>query len=231
MSESAGYLSAVEVYDHAPKQSAFGVGGVLRFAYADPPYFGLAAKFYGHLHAEAADYDKLETHAALIAKLCAEYDGWAMSLHTPTLRDILPLCPPDVRVMAWVKPFASFKPGVGVAYAWEPLIVRGGRRRTREQLTVRDWCSCNITLKRGFTGAKPEGVVEWLLEVLNVEPQDVFDDLFHGSGAVSCAVANYFARPKLALSTGVEEGCEFPGMRVELPKGESVASEGRKDNE
>ncbi len=192
-------------YDPAPLAEKAGSGGSgrsLRFAYADPPYYGLAAKFYGHLHTEAADYDKLETHAALIAKLCAEYDGWAMSLHTPTLRDILPLCPPDVRVMAWVKPFASFKPGVGVAYAWEPLIVRGGRRRTREQFTVRDWCACNITLRRGFTGAKPEGVIEWLLEVLNVEREDVFDDLFHGSGAVSRAVANYFARPQLGLSVG-----------------------------
>ncbi len=160
----------------------------LRFAYADPPYFGLAAKFYGHLHTEAADYDKLETHAALIARLCDEYDGWAMSLHTPTLRDILPLCPPDVRVMAWVKPFASFKPGVGVAYAWEPIIVRGGRRRTREQHTVRDWHACNITLRRGFAGAKPEGVIRWLLEVWNAQKTDTIDDLFPGSGAVSCAL-------------------------------------------
>lgn len=163
----------------------------LRFAYADPPYYGLAAKFYGHLHPDAADYDKLETHAALIERMNAEYDGWAMSLHAPALRDILPLCPTDCRVMAWVKPFASFKPGVGVAYAWEPIIVRGGRRRTREQLTVRDWHACNITLKRGFCGAKPEGVVRWLLDVLNAEKHDTIDDLFPGSGAVSVAIEKW----------------------------------------
>ena len=156
----------------------------LRLAYADPPYYGLAAKFYGHLHSAAADYDKLESHKALIERMCDEYDGWAMSLHTPTLKNILPLCPDDVRVMAWVKPFASFKPGVGVAYAWEPLIVRGGRRRRRDQLTVRDWHACNITLRRGFTGAKPAGVVRWLLDVLNAEKTDTIDDLFPGSGAV-----------------------------------------------
>lgn len=177
----------------------------MRFAYADPPYLGLAAKFYGHLHADAAAYDKLETHAALIDRLCSKYDGWAMSLHSPSLREILPLCPSDVRVMPWVKPFASFKPGVGVAYAWEPLIVRGGRKRTRQQHTVRDWHACNITLRRGFTGAKPEGVVEWLLQVLNVQPQDSFDDIFHGSGAVAQAVANYFSAPHLALSEQPEE--------------------------
>lgn len=193
---------------NAPSPVVAPVGAVkaepLRFAYADPPYFGLAAKFYGHLHPNAADYDRLETHAALIARLCSEYDGWAMSLHAPSLRDILPLCPPDVRVMPWVKPFASFKPGVGVAYAWEPLIVRGGRRRSREQLTVRDWCACNITLQRGFQGAKPARVIEWVLEVLNVQPQDTFDDIFAGSGAVSRAVANYFAHPQLVFQAPEE---------------------------
>jgi hypothetical protein len=28
----------------------------------------------------------------------------------------------------WVKPFAAFKPNVGLAYTWEPVILRGGRR-------------------------------------------------------------------------------------------------------
>lgn len=163
----------------------------MRFAYADPPYLGLAAKFYGHLHPEAAAYDRPETHQALIDRMCAEYDGWAMSLHSPSLRTILPMCPADVRVMAWVKPFASFKPGVGVAYAWEPVIVRGGRKRTRDQRTVRDWVSENITLKRGFTGAKPTAFVWWLLEVLNVQPKDTVDDLFPGSGAVTRALEGW----------------------------------------
>lgn len=165
----------------------------MRFAYADPPYLGLAAKFYGHLHVDAADYDKPEAHQALIDRMCAEYDGWAMSLHSPSLRQILPMCPPDVRVMSWVKPFASFKPGVGVAYAWEPIIVRGGRRRTKAQRTVRDWIAENITLKRGFTGAKPAAVIYWLLEVWNVQPSDVIDDLFPGSGAVTAALDGWRA--------------------------------------
>lgn len=163
----------------------------MRFAYADPPYLGLAAKFYGHLHPEAAAYDDPETHRALIERMTAEYDGWAMSLHSPSLREILPMCPRAARVMAWVKPFASFKPGVGVAYAWEPIIVWGGRRRTREQLTVRDWVAENITLKRGFTGAKPTAVVRWLLDVLNAQEGDDVVDLFPGSGAVGLALAGW----------------------------------------
>lgn len=161
----------------------------MKFAYADPPYLGLAVAFYGKMHPEAAIYDTEEGHRLLIERLCDEYsDGWALSLHTPSLKAILNLCPDDVRTMAWVKPFASFKPGVGVAYAWEPIIVRGGRRRTREQRTVRDWVSENITLRRGFTGAKPTAVVHWLLDVLNVLPGDVVDDLFPGSGAVTAAL-------------------------------------------
>lgn len=99
----------------------------MKFAYADPPYLGLAAKFYGHLHPEAAAYDKIDAHVALVERLCDEYsDGWAMSMTTGNLHDILPIVPKTARVMAWVKPFASFKPGVGVAYAWEPVIVMGG---------------------------------------------------------------------------------------------------------
>lgn len=161
----------------------------MRFGYADPPYFGLAVKFYGTLHPEAAVYDTLAGHSALIERLNDEFsDGWAMSLHSPSLKHILPLCPDDCRVMSWVKPFASFKPGVGVAYAWEPVIVRGGRRRTREQGTVRDWCAVNITLKRGFAGAKPVGFVHWLLEVLNAQQGDTVIDLFRGSGAVQAAI-------------------------------------------
>lgn len=178
----------------------------MRFAYADPPYFGLAAKFYGHLHADAADYDKPEAHQRLINRLCEEYDGWALSLHTPSLRQILPMCPADARVMAWVKPFASFKPGVGVAYAWEPVIVWGGRRRTREQATVRDWVAENITLRRGFTGAKPAAVIYWLLEVLNVQPGDSVDDLFPGSGAVSRALDGW-----RQAQTGKSDGTLFAG--------------------
>lgn len=181
----------------------------MRFAYADPPYLGLAEKFYGHLHDAAADYDDPATHRALIDRLTSEYDGWALSLHTPSLRDILPMCPLEARVGGWFKPFCSFKPGVGVAYAWEPVIFWGGRKRTREQHTVRDWCAVNITLRRGFTGAKPEGVVWWILDVLNVEPGDTFDDVFPGSGAVTAAYTDWLKRPRQLFDIPSEQGSIF----------------------
>jgi hypothetical protein len=104
----------------------------MRFAYADPPYFGYAEKFYGDRHPEAAAYDKIETHAALIVRLSEEFpDGWALSMTSGNLKDILPLCPADARVAAWVKPFCSFKPNVNPAYAWEPVVFRGGAQGPR----------------------------------------------------------------------------------------------------
>jgi len=158
----------------------------VRVAYADPPYIGCA-----HFYPENEEVD----HAQLIARLCDEFpDGWALSLHSPSLRIILPMCPDDVRVMAWVKPFAAFKPNVNPAYAWEPVIVRGGRKRTREQPTVRDWVSSNITLQRGVVGAKPETFCLWLFDVLGLEPGDEFVDIYPGTGGVMRAWEKYQSR-------------------------------------
>ena len=157
----------------------------MRFAYADPPYIGQAKKHYSH-DPRCAEVD----HAALVEKLNG-YDAWALSLSSPSLRMILPLCPEDVRVMAWVKPFASFKPNVNPAYAWEPVIVRGGRKRGRDEPTARDWVSCNITLKKGLSGAKPEAFCFWLFTVLGMQPGDEFDDIFPGTGGVSRAWEAY----------------------------------------
>jgi hypothetical protein len=190
----------------------FGIGepsaeGRMRFGYADPPYLG-CGKLYAHLHNSASDYDRLETHAALIERLNNDYpDGWAMSASSVSLRQILPLCPEDVRVAAWVKPFAVFKPNVNPAYAWEPVIFRGGRKYTRDDPTQRDWVSEVITLKRGTPGAKPQAFCFWVFALLNARPGDVMDDLFPGSGAVSRAWEEWvrrdeFCAPAAAPTTG-----------------------------
>lgn len=156
----------------------------MKVAYADPPYLGCGALYKEH-HADALDWNDPEIHRRLILKLRSEFpDGWALSASSPSLQTILQFCPADVRVCAWVKPFAVFKPNVGVAYAWEPVIWRGGRRRTREQNTVRDWVAESITLRRGLTGAKPRAFCRWLFEVLNLQSGDELVDLFPGTGAV-----------------------------------------------
>jgi len=160
------------------------------FAYADPPYPGMAHYYH------CAEVD----HRALIARLCNEYpDGWALSTASTTLKRVLDFCPEDVRIGSWVKPFASFKPGVNPAYTWEPVIFRGGRKRDREYETVRDHCACNITLRRGFVGAKPEAFCFWIFELLGMEAGDEFHDLFYGSGAVSRAWLSFCNQPKLGV--------------------------------
>lgn len=163
----------------------------MKVAYADPPYLGWG-RYYAEHHPDAMDWNDPETHRALVKRLCNEFpDGWAMSLSSPSLRTILPMCPEDIRLGQWVKPFCSFKPGINPAYAYEPVIWRGGRKRTREQPTVRDWVSANITLKRGLTGAKPREFCRWLFEVLNLTSGDDLVDLFPGTGAVTAAWAEF----------------------------------------
>jgi hypothetical protein len=176
----------------------------VRFAYADPPYLGLA-RLYPE-HPDAGIYDTIEGHSSLIERLVGEFpDGWALSLHTPSLRHILPLCPDSVRVAAWVKPFASYKPGVNPAYAWEPVIFTGGRKRDRQAFTVRDWHAEVITLQRGLPGAKPESFAVWILDLLGAEPSDELVDLFPGSGAIGRAWDQWRSSPRLNLMPPVPE--------------------------
>jgi hypothetical protein len=152
------------------------------FAYADPPYLGCAKSLYGD-----ATYDDPQAHKDLIDRLCRDYpDGWALSCHTPSLQTLLRMCPEDVRVAAWVKPFCAFKANVNPAYAWEPVIWRGGRKkRSRKEDTVRDYHSEVITLRRGLPGAKPPGFSLWIVNLLGAKiGEDTITDLFPGTGAM-----------------------------------------------
>ena len=150
----------------------------MRFAYADPPYVGQAKRHYKS--------DEVD-HKHLIQVVLSKYDGWALSCSSPSLKLLLPWCPENIRVAAWVKPFAIFKPNVNPAYAWEPVLFFGARKRTRQELTIRDWVSANITLKKGLVGVKPPTFCLWLFDLLGMCPDDVFDDLFPGTGAVTKA--------------------------------------------
>jgi hypothetical protein len=172
---------------------------LVRFAFADPPYLGCGARYKDN-HPEAMAWDDPETHRALIARLASDYpDGWVMCLSSPSLRTILPMCPDDIRIGSWVKPFAAFKVNVNPAYAWEPVIWRGGRRGDRTRDTVRDWFSKEITLKRGLTGAKPEAFCRWALDLLGYEIGDTVDDLFPGTGIMGDVVAGLQSRGHEAL--------------------------------
>lgn len=164
----------------------------MKFAYADPPYAGHTKRgLYKH-DPRCAEVD----HCELVDRLIVEYpDGRALSLSSPSLRRILPLCPSTARVGAWVKPFASFKPGVNPGYCWEPVIFVGGRRLGRDVDTVRDFCIESITLRRGLAGAKPREVCRWIFAMLGARPGDELADLFPGSGAVSAAWSEFSQAP------------------------------------
>ncbi len=167
-------------------------GELMRLAYADPPYLGCANRY-----PEKQEVD----HAELIDRLMS-YDGWALSTHSPGLPVILrlPNCPSNIHIGAWVKPFASFKPGVNPAYAWEPVIFWGGRKLGRDVATVRDWISSNITLERGVIGAKPEAFCNWVFSMLGASKDDTLDDLYPGSGAVSRAWEKWLYRFELKVT-------------------------------
>jgi hypothetical protein len=150
----------------------------MRFCYADPPYVGQAKKHYG--------CDEID-HKDLIDQLMT-YDSWALSLSTPSLGEILSICPEGARVAAWVKPFHVFKKNVAPSYGWEPVIFYGQRKWDGTSRPIpRDFVVSNILLKKGFIGGKPDAFCFWLFELLGMTPDDDFTDLFHGSGAVTAA--------------------------------------------
>ncbi len=153
-------------------------------AYADPPYPGKSAKHYRH----RPDYAGEVNHAALIERLVSEFpDGWALSTNSTALRTLLPLCPTDVRVGAWVKPNAMYKKNVNPVYAWEPLLFRGGRHHGKD--FVLDWVRTPAFMwaSRSVKGRKPEEFAFWLFRMLNLREGDTLVDLFPGSGAVTWA--------------------------------------------
>lgn len=159
----------------------------MKIAYADPPYFGCGKSHYGDLHPEAGVWDTREAHANLVTRLIDEFpDGWALSCNPKDLAFYLPLLPDDVRVAAWCKTWHQIRPKVPVQYAWEPVIFRGGRTVKNDPM-VRDWMACCTTRMRGTKGAKPDEFCVWVFRMLGLEPEDDFQDLFPGSGAVGAA--------------------------------------------
>ena len=104
---------------------------------------------------------------------------------------VLSVCPDDVRVAAWVKPFAAFKPGVRVPYCWEAVIFTDTRPVSdRVEPSTRDFLSEPMTMRRGFVGAKPARFAWWVRNLLGARADDEIIDLFTGSGAVSDALAH-----------------------------------------
>lgn len=127
-------------------------------------------------------------HAALIARLeVTGYVGWALSTSSRSLRDVLPLCPPGVRVCAWIKPTGVPTATAGIHSKWEPLIVRGGRQLPPGRA---DYLRAQPARGGGtLMGRKPIAFWAWLFGLLGMRPGDTFDDLYPGTGLGSRAWA------------------------------------------
>lgn len=159
-----------------------------RFAYADPPYPGLAEKYYR----DEPDYQGEVDHEKLIQLqlMGGGYAGWALSTSAAALQDVLALCPLGIRVCSWVKPIGvphrSTEGRQGKTHgphsAWEPLLIYGGRF---QQGGVRDWLEARPARHGGkLPGRKPIAFCAWLFELMGMQPGDELDDLFPGTGVV-----------------------------------------------
>jgi hypothetical protein len=183
----------------------------MKIAYADPPYPGKARMHYAQEAVARGAEAKEVNLRVLLGYLCDAYpDGWALSTNASSLKAVLALetCPDDVRVTAWVKTWCVFKVGVNPAYAWEPVLFwRGRQRRSRRELTVRDWLACpatmngrdNVGARIKTPGAKPPEFWFWLFRLLGLGPGDELHDIFPGSGAGGRAWSQYLNQLPLAV--------------------------------
>lgn len=156
----------------------------MKFAYADPPYFGRAKEIYGKHHPDAGNWDKKETHIALIERLCTEYpDGWVFSCNSKDLAWILPHCPEDARIGAWCKSWHQIRP-TSTQWTWEPVIWRTVKKDPKREI-VRDHHISTMETGRTTPGAKPYSFNRWILDLLIYDPHtDTLDDIFPGSGGM-----------------------------------------------
>jgi hypothetical protein len=176
----------------------------MRFAYADPPYPGRSRKYYG----DHPDYAGEVDHAALVESLQA-FDGWVLSTAADALQDVLALCPPGVRIGAWVRGERPHRTARGPLNAWEPVIYSGGRARPVAVAGEDDASRCAGTARRTdvlvltsrprmadphrVVGSKPAAFARWSFELLGATAGDELVDIFPGSGGVARAWEAYTA--------------------------------------
>lgn len=176
-------------------------GRAIKVAYADPPYPGLARKYYKH---EEVD------HARLVADLVLDFpDGWALSTSAEACRAVWELCPVGTRLCPWfrgARRCRSFRARNG----WEALLVYGGRGQ--RLLPGDELTDCLVFGGRqhshpgALPGMKPAAFAEWMFRLLGLRDGDELVDLFPGSGAIRRAWQRYTgARIKYAHGSRLQE--------------------------
>ncbi len=158
-----------------------------RLGYADPPYPGMARRYYGKEPTYAGEVD----HAELVARLVT-YDGWALSTSEKTLREVLPLCPKGVRVAVWAKPHGAPSTTSGPHNCWEPIIYWPARR---VRPGFPDWLKA-LPARGGGTlpGRKPIAFCAFVFRLIGAAPIDSLDDIYPGTGIVGRAFAELSRR-------------------------------------
>lgn len=155
-------------------------GAAKRLGVFDPPYLGLAKRYYGNEPSYAGEVD----HKRLLER-CATYDGWALACSVDSLRVLLPMCPPGVRIGSWVKPGGVPKATRGPHNRWEAVLFVPARCR---QPGVRDFLRAQPARGGGtLMGRKPLAWCAWVFQLLGAAPGDTLDDAFPGTGVVSKA--------------------------------------------
>jgi hypothetical protein len=160
-----------------------------RLAYADPPYPGLAARYYRAHPDFAGEVD----HGELIRRL-STYDGWALSTNAASLGLVLELARVagvTPRVAAWIRGPRPH-PTARVVSSWEPVVyvpARVSRGSTDDGWTpdhlVGPTPRRRSTLPTAVIGAKPPEFCAWVFKLLGALPGDELDDLYPGSGIVA----------------------------------------------
>lgn len=176
----------------------------LRLAYADPPYPGLAARYYS----DHPDYSGEVDHRELVERMAATYDGWALSTSSDALPDLLAMIRRDLGLQVRVASWHRGSRGGRTRWpkkAWEPVVYAGGRREPSDES-----CDDAFTLRarprttdpRRVIGAKPAGFAFWLFDLMGARPGDHFVDLFPGSGGVARAWEVYESRATSGDASG-----------------------------
>jgi hypothetical protein len=166
----------------------------------DPPYLDCARRYYQHEESYAGEVD----HEALIAEAVRDFDGWALACSTRSLRVLLPLCPPDVRVGIWAKPHGASPQTRGIHAVTEAVIVKPARLR---KPGVVDFLYTSAARGGGkLPGRKPLKWCHWVFRLLGASPMDALDDRFPGTGMITKAFEQFkdkHARLSLASNPAV----------------------------
>lgn len=181
----------------APADGAAGATPI-HFGFMDPPYPGLADRYYSD-DERCAEVD----HEQLIADARDRFpDAWALCSSSDALEDLMVLCrkvlgPRQVRVAVWNK-----GPRSGVSWrardAYEIVIIYGGRPFRLEPLdkleNVLSWGGRQHGHPDALVGMKPAAFCEWVFRQVGALAGDYMTDVFPGSGAVMRAWREFGGR-------------------------------------